>query len=96
MLGKPVAGIAGQASPMTWPFSAAMSKSFPAKRGIEFDIIYATRVSTMGSLLAGILFDLEMPLRDSFPLYARAPPIRPVPTVARSRVRALDKTTVIQ
>ena len=69
---KLVAGIAGQASPMTWPFTIAMEKGFLAKHGIEFDLIYAPSAASVLQQLVGGSVDLVASTGINEPIHAAA------------------------
>ena len=66
------AGIAGQASPMVWPFTIAMSKGFFAKRGLEMDVIYTPSASAAIQQLVGGSLDLVASTGINEPLHAAA------------------------
>jgi ABC-type nitrate/sulfonate/bicarbonate transport system substrate-binding protein len=69
---KLVVGIAGQASPMTWPYTIAMSKGYLAKRGIEFDIIYTPSASAAIQQLVGGSLDFVASTSINEPIHAAA------------------------
>lgn len=69
---KLIAGIAGQASPMTWPFYIAMDKGFLAKRGLEFEVIYAPSASAVLQQLVGGSVDLVASTGINEPIHAAA------------------------
>ena len=69
---KLVAGVAGQASPMTWPFYIAMDKGFLAKRGLEFEVIFAPSASAVLQQLVGGSLDLVASTGINEPIHAAA------------------------
>lgn len=66
------AGIAGQASPMVWPFTIAMDKGFFAKRGFEMEVIYTPSASAAIQQLVGGSLDLVASTGINEPMHAAA------------------------
>ena len=69
---KLTAGIAGQASPMVWPFTIALSKGFFAKRDLDIDIIYTPSASAAIQQLIGGSLDFVASTGINEPLHAAA------------------------
>ena len=71
-LEKLVGGIAGQNSPVTWPYAIAMAKGMLAKRGMEFDIVYGQSASNILQQLVGGSVDLVVGTGINEPMHAAA------------------------
>ena len=71
-LEKLVSGVAGQLSPVTWPYTVAMNKGMLAKRGMEFDLVYSKSASGILQQLVGGSIDLVVSTSINEPIHAAA------------------------
>ena len=71
-LEKLVGGVAGQNSPVTWPYTVAMAKGMLAQHDMEFDIVYGQSASSILQQLVGGSVDLVVGTGINEPMHAAA------------------------
>jgi ABC-type nitrate/sulfonate/bicarbonate transport system substrate-binding protein len=71
-LEKLVGGVAGQNSPVTWPYTVAMNKGMLAQHGMEFDLVYGQSASNILQQLVGGSVDLVVGTSINEPIHAAA------------------------